>query len=142
VDLTLQRTDLQPTRTFGHLTGPGVSLLTLEDQVRPTDAPKVPGATAIPAGRYRLVVTWSPRFGQRLPLLLDVPGFEGIRIHAGNTEADTAGCILVGMDRLPDRVVQSRPALDLLLDRLEARGDETHWLTIEETRTWDIGVPS
>lgn len=126
--LTLCRFDLQPERTLGTLEVANLRLFTLEDTVR--QGAKVAGKTAIPAGRYRVVVTWSPRFSQRLPLLLDVPGFTGIRIHAGNTEADTEGCILVGQDYTPTFLVRSRLALDALLDLLEAQGDENHWLTI------------
>ncbi len=59
-------------------------------------AQKIMGISAIPEGRYAVVITWSPRMKQWLPLLLGVPMFSGIRIHAGNTAADTAGCILVG----------------------------------------------
>lgn len=65
---------------------------TVEDAVRPS---KVYGKTAIPAGVYKVTVTYSPRFKKPLPLLLNVPGYEGVRIHAGNKHEDTEGCLLV-----------------------------------------------
>lgn len=95
----------------------------LEDQLReqpgqPVSAWKIPKQTAIPAGRYRVVLTPSVRFQRPLPLLVDVPGFTGVRIHSGNTVSDTEGCILVGKDRQEGRILQSRIALDLLYNKL------------------------
>ena len=67
---------------------------TLEDEIRP-DGVKVKHETAIPAGRYKVNVTYSTRFKRQMPILLYVPMFEGIRIHGGNTSKNTSGCILV-----------------------------------------------
>lgn len=93
---------------------------TLEDVVRPK---KIYGETAIPTGTYKVVVTMSPRFKRKLPLLLDVPGFEGIRIHPGNTAEDTEGCILVGLSEGKDRVNESRKAFQALYDKIVSAGD-------------------
>lgn len=73
---------------------------TLEDTIRDISEGKcenkIKGQTAIPAGTYEVVLTFSNRFQKYLPLFLKVPCFEGIRIHGGNTEANSEGCILVG----------------------------------------------
>jgi hypothetical protein len=96
MEIELRRVSLNETSTEGELWIDGVrECYTLEDKVRP-DGVKIYGETAIPAGRYRVIVSMSQRFGKLMPLLLKVPGFEGIRIHAGNTVGDTHGCILVG----------------------------------------------
>ena len=79
---------------------------TLEDTVRESSAEKVSGATAIPAGVYRIILSQSRRFGRIMPELLDVPGFAGIRIHGGNTAADTHGCILAAANIVDSRTVQ------------------------------------
>lgn len=91
----------------------------LEDQLRAPGV-KVPGATAIPAGSYNVVLTPSSRFGRLLPLLVDVPGFSGIRIHPGNTIADTSGCLLPGRLRAANRVGDSRVACDQLVQKIDA----------------------
>ena len=93
---------------------------------------KVKGRTAIPEGRYPVVITLSPKFGKWLPLLLNVPFFEGIRIHAGNTEADTAGCILPGENRKEGHVLNSTRYVNLLKRRIveaKERGEGV-WITI------------
>ena len=108
---------------------------TLEDAIRevagqPVSTWKVPKQTAIPVGRYCVTVTPSVRFERPLPLLVDVPGFSGVRIHHGNTAADTEGCILVGADREVGRVLQSRVAFERLFDQIKvATGDI--WITVD-----------
>lgn len=104
---------------------------TLEDAVRET---KIPGMTAIPAGRYKVIVNHSPRFGRELPRLLGVPGFEGILIHRGNTAGDTAGCILLGENKEPGKVVNSGHYEMMLTHKLkeaQANGEEI-WIEIEQ----------
>jgi len=74
----------------------------LEDTVRDPAADKVPGRTAIPEGTFEVIISYSNKFKQHMPLLLNVPNFRGIRIHPGNTHKDTAGCLLPGMDKTED----------------------------------------
>ena len=94
---------------------------------------KVKGRSAIPEGRYVVVISWSPRFKQWLPILLGVPKFEGIRIHAGNTSADTEGCILVGKNREVGKVLDSRIWVHRLKQKIvETKGrGEPVWITIK-----------
>lgn len=81
---------------------------TLEDRVRDLNKEaKVKGRTAIPTGRYKVFLTYSPRFKRILPLLDSVPQFTGVRIHRGNTHKDTEGCILVGYNREVGKVLDS-----------------------------------
>ena len=89
----MERKYLKAAYTIGCLWIEGTRFCdTLEDRVRDLkQEPKVPGATAIPAGRYEVIVNRSPRFGRDLPRLLDVPGFEGILIHRGNTAKELHG---------------------------------------------------
>lgn len=128
--LTLQRSPSTSACTIGQLSIDGVhECFTLEDVVRP--GPKVFGQTAIPAGTYQVVITFSPHFQRELPLLVNVPGFEGVRIHPGNTTADTEGCILVGMDRLAESIGRSRIAFDALFPKLQAAIASGQTVTLE-----------
>ena len=90
---------------------------------------KVPRKSAVPEGTYPVVVTKSWKFGKYLPLLVGVPGFEGIRIHSGNTNKDTDGCILVGQNLEKGKVLMSRITLERLMKLIE--NEKRVFLTIE-----------
>ena len=92
---------------------------------------KIPKKSAIPEGTYRVVVTKSQRFQKYLPLLVGVPGFEGVRIHAGNTSRDTEGCILVGQNLQVGKVLWSRITLERLMKLIE--NEKEIYLTIKNT---------
>lgn len=130
--LELKRTNKQPTFTQGELYIDGkFECYTLEDTVRDNGV-KVDGATAIPAGLYQLVLTFSNRFQKILPLLLKVPNFEGVRMHSGNTDKDTEGCILVGRTKSSeDYIGESKLALAHLLPQIQAALNAGEKVTIE-----------
>lgn len=116
--LQVVRTMCGATCTIGELLVDGeFECFTLEDVVRP-DGQKVPGDTAIPYGTYDVIVNFSNRFKRDLPLLVGVPGFEGIRIHPGNSVADTAGCLLVGRRHTGSTVTESRLAFNPLFAKI------------------------
>jgi hypothetical protein len=123
--LLLERDVKTPIVTLGRLYVAGqFKAYTCEDAVREkpgltVEEYKIAGRTAIPRGTYRVIITFSNRFKKHLPLLLDVGGFAGIRIHAGNTEADTEGCILLGTGRRDGAVTNSRLAMSMLMPMLE-----------------------
>lgn len=130
--LTLTRISMGDDCTVGVLSD-GLEALcyTLEDRLReiegiPVTDWKVPGSTAIPRGSYRVVCDYSERFHRVLPRLLDVPGFEGIRIHPGNTSKDTEGCVLVGLEWPGGaEILHSQTALSRLLAKIMTRSDVT-----------------
>lgn len=89
---------------------------TLEDRLREV---KIPSETCIPAGKYEVVFSYSNRFHKFLPLLLNVPGFVGVRIHAGNTAKDTDGCILLGFSKAENIVTNSRAAYSFFFAQIQ-----------------------
>lgn len=140
--MLLRRDVFTPTYTLGALlvdlgSGPLPFGATCEDYDDGTDSPVYAkadwGRLCIPAGRYRVAWTMSARFGHMAPLLLDVPGRRGIRIHAGNTEVDTEGCILPGLHVAADGhgVAQSRVACNWLYPRIEkAAAQSACWIEV------------
>lgn len=120
--LTVLRKCLRNNATTGDLLVDGkFECHTLEDVVRKPGI-KVWGATAIPAGIYKAIVNFSQRFRRFMPRLLDVPNFDGILIHSGNTNADTHGCILVGYKITDQNTITmgtSRAAYNALFDKIE-----------------------
>lgn len=131
--LELNRIAKKPLYTIGRLFVDGKYFCdTLEDRCRDLDKEeKVMHETAIPTGTYEVVVNVSARFERKLPLLLDVPYFSGIRIHRGNTDKDTSGCILVGENKQPGRVINSTSyelRLTEILERAMLSGEK---ITIE-----------
>ena len=155
MELILERIAKRKTYTIGHLyiaqetngDNPGLGQplikgLQICDTLEPTwrdyanGAYKVKGKSAIPEGRYAVVITFSPKFKQWLPILIGDSEFsrkwQGIRIHAGNTAKDTEGCILVGKNREVGKVLDSRIWVQRLKQKIvEARSrGEPVWLTI------------
>lgn len=95
-------------------------------------AVKIKGKTAIPTGTYPVIMSYSPRFGKQMPLLCGVKGFEGIRIHSGNTAKDTEGCILCGKNTEVGKVTNSKAWTEAVYDYIRSglRGGVTiniHW---------------
>ena len=94
---------------------------------------KVQDETAIPSGRYEVILNMSNRFKKYMPLLLNVPNFSGIRIHAGNTKEHTEGCILVGVEDGNDGFLgNSRSAFNELMKVLrKVEKKEKIYITIQ-----------
>ena len=150
MDIKIYRRSTVKTRTPGDLYVNGAYFChTVEDVVRERDADadgdidaddvkqfKVYGETAIPAGRYPFVLDLSPKYGPNTMTIKDVPGFTGIRVHSGNTELDTDGCLILGDEFTSDYTIApgtSRPAVERLRIAVMSavvRGEHA-WITIE-----------
>ena len=141
-ELLLQRRYLRDTYTIGKLSVDGeVFCDVLEDKVRDFNKDgdlldegeqKVYGETAIPYGRYRVVVDYSPKFKRDMPHILDVPHFEGIRIHAANWPTQLEGCVAVGENKVKGGLINSKVyerELTSYLKMWQKRGEEI-WITI------------
>lgn len=127
MELTLQRKTFNEKFTLGELFIDGVFFCyTVEDKVRDV---KIKGITAIAFGRYKMIINMSNRFKKMMPLLLDVPFFEGVRIHSGNTAEDSEGCVIVGMVKTDNGVGMSRVAFTKLMEKL--KGQNNIYLTIK-----------
>lgn len=140
MDLKLKRIYSGDTYTIGHLyidgdyycdvledTDRGLTDDMSEEQIKKI---KVYGKTAIPKGTYKVEVTYSPKFKRYLPILLNVKGFTGIRIHSGNIPEDTLGCLLVGYNKEKGKVLNSRVTSDKLTALLR-NCEEEIYITIE-----------
>lgn len=146
MELILKRNIKSPNSTIGTLEKVNISganeqlCFTLEDvdrgltdlmDIATVSSKKVFGKTAIPKGRYRIIISFSNHFQKYLPELLNVKGYEGIRIHSGNTAADTEGCILTGQTHGVDMVNNSRNAFNYLFSLLQAADKtEKNYITI------------
>ena len=147
MEITVVRKALKESYTIGRLFIDGERICdTLEDKVRDLkdynhdgdyDDPgegKVYGETAIPAGRYLVINTWSPKFEKRLPEIFFVPGFKNIRIHAGTNPKHTEGCILVGENKIKGRLTNGPYYQTVIVQRIDEaseKGEKTY-ITIKQ----------
>jgi hypothetical protein len=115
--IQLYRDTFTEKSTIGSMYIDGVfECYTLEDVIR---LEKVYGQTAIPCGVYKIVLNFSPKYNRIMPQIIEVPNFEGIRIHSGNKAEDTEGCILVGQSKSKDWINNSVKAYKNLFTKLE-----------------------
>lgn len=109
---------------------------TIEDTVRKLDSEKdkINDYTAIPRGRYKVILSYSPHFKRILPEILDVPFFKNIRIHNGNDETASSGCLIVGENKIKGKVINSKVTLEKLMAILQPAWDkkEEIYITIIE----------
>jgi len=146
MNLLLQRTTKTAQSTEGKLfVGNEFQCFTLEPVYReqanmPVSAWKVFGSTAIPVGTYAVEVTYFYRDQYYSPLLDNVPGFSGVRIHIGNYPKDTEGCILVGTQVGVDQVLNSRVAFDALMDKVNSARQDNEPIKITVENDWVTDV--
>lgn len=129
MELKLTRKWLTTNSTIGELSVDGKYECFIIEDNYPTPWVKTPGKTAIPAGKYEVIVNMSNRFKVDMPLLLNVPQYAGIRIHPGNTAAHTEGCLLPGRIRQTDKVLESKLAYEALFTKIKAaiaKGEKVH----------------
>lgn len=132
--LTLMRIANKPNYCIGRLYIDGEYFCdVLEDTDRGLDdkmsvedikAKKVYSKTAIPTGVYNVILNYSPKYKKVMPLLQNVKGYEGVRIHSGNKPEDTLGCLLVGKNKKVGQVIDSRATYEALFKRLQQHGSD------------------
>lgn len=140
MEIKLVRIAFKDTYTIGKLYVDGTYFCdVLEDNDRGLDSSmteseilkrKVKGQTAIPTGHYKIDITYSPKYKRMMPILLDVKGFSGIRIHSGNTAKDTEGCLIVGKNKKVGMVLESRDTYQRLFKMMQGQKE----ITIDITR--------
>lgn len=133
--LILRRIAFKDTYTIGKLYVDGkYTCDVLEDKDRGLDDSmtveeilrrKKYGQTAIPTGTYKVQITYSPKYKRMMPLILNVKGYSGIRIHSGNTSKDTLGCLLVGLNTKVGMVTDSRNTYNRLYALMKDKKDIT-----------------
>lgn len=133
--IELKRKYKKANYTIGNLYVDGVFFCnTIEDRVIDwSKQQKVKGYTAIPAGRYAIIMTYSPKFKCRMPLLCNVPHFQGIRIHWGVDENSTEGCVIVGDNKIVGKVVNSRARYNELSARIDNTLNRGEYVYIDIT---------
>ena len=95
---------------------------------------KIKSNTCIPYGTYNITVTYSPKFKRNLPLINNVKGFDGIRVHSGNTPQDTEGCILLGFNKIKGQVIDSKVTVNKFIDIVQKALNKGEKVTIEITK--------
>ena len=144
--LTLKRIANRPTYCIGKLylngkylfdvledTDRGLSDAMTEEEIKRI---KVKGETAIPVGIYKVILNYSPKYKKVMPLITNVKGYSGIRIHSGNSAKDTEGCLLVGRNTVVGRLTDSRKCYEALFKRLQQKGSND--ITIEIVRNYTV----
>ena len=144
--LTLKRIANRPTYCIGKLyingkywsdvledTDRGLDSTMTEEDIKKI---KVKGETAIPTGIYKIILNYSPKFKKVMPLLTNVKGYSGVRIHSGNSAKDTEGCLLVGLNTVVGRLTNSKNTYNALFKRLQQKGSND--ITIEIMRKYTV----
>ena len=147
MNFQVRRFAFKESYTIGRMTAGGEKLCeTLEDKIRDLKdlnhdgdfddlgEGKIYGETAIPCGRYQVIITFSPKFQKRLPELLNVPGFNNIRIHAGSNSRHTEGCVLVGENKQKGRLINGPYYQTRIVQMIDEDTEKglTSWITVKE----------
>jgi hypothetical protein len=134
LQFTLDRYEFTDEYTIGKLYANGIFVCyTLEgcDRYLEDGGMKVQNNTAIPRGLYSMTVNFSERFQKKMPLIMNVPGFIGIRLHSDNSVANTDGSVLIGMSKIMDKVLESIEAVTIVIELINKAIIDGQSITIE-----------